>query len=259
MTAPVSTASAPAPAGFAAALRRLRGAQKSAKGAPPYSLYINRPLGRVFAAAAYQFGLTPNQVTALSGAMTFAGIAVLATLPVHWWSGLLVGALLVLGYALDAADGQLARLRGGGSRTGEWLDHMLDAGKTSALHLAVLTAAYRQFDLPHRSWLLVPMVFAVVSAVHFFGMILVEQLVREHRAQHGLPTPPKLPGNPVTTLLKLPTDYGVLCLAFVLLGAPLVFFGVYAFLAVGTTGYLVLILRKWFRDVAALDSTGAEA
>ena len=44
-------------------LRRLRQAQKSAKGAPPYSLYINRPLGRIFAAAAYQIGLTPNQVT----------------------------------------------------------------------------------------------------------------------------------------------------------------------------------------------------
>jgi phosphatidylglycerophosphate synthase len=259
MTAPAQTTSVQEPAGFSAALRRLRDAQKSSKGAPPYSLYINRPLGRVFAAAAYQLGLTPNQVTYISGAMTFTGIVVLATVPTVWWSGLLVGALLVLGYALDAADGQLARLRGGGSRTGEWLDHMLDAAKTSALHLAVLIAAYRHFDLPHQGWLLVPMVFGVVSAVHFFGMILVEQLVREHRAQNGLPTPPKLPASPAKTLMKMPTDYGVLCLAFVLLGAPLVFFGVYTFLALGTTGYLVLILRKWFHDVAALDTPGRPA
>jgi hypothetical protein len=189
--------------------------------------------------------LTPNQVTYISGAMTFTGIAVLATVPTVWWSGLLVGALLVLGYALDAADGQL--------------DHMLDAAKTSSLHLAVLIAAYRHFDLPHQGWLLVPMVFGVVSAVHFFGMILVEQLVREHRAQNGLPTPPKLPASPAKTLMKMPTDYGVLCLAFVLLGAPLVFFGVYTFLALGTTGYLVLILRKWFHDVAALDTPGRPA
>ena len=53
--------------------------------------------------------------------------------------------LLVVGYAFDAADGQLARLRGGGIIAGEWLDHMVDAIKVASLHLAVLVGLYR-FD-----------------------------------------------------------------------------------------------------------------
>jgi phosphatidylglycerophosphate synthase len=240
-------------AGFAAALQRLRSAQKSSKGAPAYSLYVNRPLGRLFAAAAYRAGLTPNQVTFLSAGFTFAGIVVLASAPLGWWLGIVVGVLLVIGYALDSADGQLARLRGGGSSTGEWLDHMIDSAKIVCLHLAVLIMLVRQVELPS-PWLLgVPMIFAVVSTVHFFGMILVEQLGREHRAKHQLPAPPKEGASRAKTLAKIPTDYGVLCLAFLLLGAPMIFLGVYSLLALGSAGYLLLILRKWYGDVAALD------
>ncbi|HSU37703.1 MAG TPA: CDP-alcohol phosphatidyltransferase family protein, partial [Propionibacteriaceae bacterium] len=155
--------------GFSAALFRLRSAQKSGKGAPPYSLYVNRPLGRVFAAAAYQIGLTPNQVTYISATFTFVGLFVLALAPATWPVGLLVTVVLVLGYAFDAADGQLARLRGGGSLLGEWLDHMIDSVKVAALHLAVLVTLYRNFDLDPL-WFAVPIGFTVVSSVHFFGM-----------------------------------------------------------------------------------------
>ena len=76
--AQVTTSSESGAEGFGSALRRLKHAQKSGKGAPPYSLYVNRPLGRVFAAAAYQVGLTPNQVTLISGAFTFVGIGIVA-------------------------------------------------------------------------------------------------------------------------------------------------------------------------------------
>ncbi len=239
--------------GFSNAHQRLKQAQKSSRGAPAYSVYINRPLGRVFAAAAYRFGLTPNQVTSISAAFSAAGIVVLAVFPPGWVVALTVCLALVLGYAFDAADGQLARLQGGGSAVGEWLDHMIDAAKISSLHLAVLITAYRHFDLPSLAWLLVPMVFAVVSAVHFFGMILLDQLVRVHRAESGLAAPPKAAATPLRSLLKIPTDYGVLCLAFILLGAPTVFFVIYSLLALGSSGYLVLVLRKWRSEVAALD------
>ena len=37
--------------------------------------------------------------------------------------------------------------------------------------------------------------------------------------------------------MKLPMDYGVLCLAFLLFGWHPGFLGVYTFLAVGSTGY----------------------
>ena len=239
--------------GYLAALEQLRSAQKSSKGAPPYSLYINRPLGRFLAAAAFQARLTPNQVTVVSAIFTFTAIAIMAIFPPSLGVGALVCLGLVLGYALDSADGQLARLRGGGSTVGEWLDHIIDAAKISSLHLAVLITAYRHFDLPFRLWLLVPIAFTVVDAVHFFGMILNEQLSRVHRAKSGLP-PPALPSTSATrSLVKLPTDYGVVCAAFLLLGLPGLFVWVYLALTLAKSGYLGLALRKWYRDMVALD------
>ena len=56
------------------------------------------------------------------------------------------------------------------------------------------------------------------------------------------------------TLLKLPTDYGILCLLFLVLGAHQVFFGVYVGLAAATAGYTLLVVGKWRRDVLALDA-----
>ncbi len=241
------------PRGFRDAHSRLRHVQKSAKGGPPYSLFVNRPLGRLIAAAAYQVNLTPNQVTYLSAALTAAGLIVLSLAPATWLTGILVTCCLALGYAFDSADGQLARLRGGGSFAGEWLDHMIDSVKVAAIHVAVLISLYRNFDLPH-GWLLVPLGFTVVSSVHFFGMILVDLMVRIHRATVGAPAPPRAPAEMLKTLLKLPTDYGILCLTFLLLGAHQVFFGTYTVLAVATGGYTVLVAGKWRRDVLALDA-----
>ena len=65
---------------------------------------------------------------------TFSALALVALVAPEPWLGLAVTLLLVIGYALDAADGQLARLLGGGSSSGEWLDHMVDVTKTCVLH-----------------------------------------------------------------------------------------------------------------------------
>ena len=51
--------------------------------------------------------------------------------------------LLASGYVMDSVDGQLARLRGSGSLSGEYLDHTVDCVKTATLHLAVLISWYR--------------------------------------------------------------------------------------------------------------------
>jgi phosphatidylglycerophosphate synthase len=243
----------PTPRHFRPALNALRHVQKSSGGGPPYSLFINRPLGRIIAAAAYQVGLTPNQVTYLSALLTAAGLAVLALGPASWLTGIFVTMGLVLGYAFDSADGQLARLRGGGTFAGEWLDHMIDSVKVAAVHVAVLISLYRNFGL-HPVWLLVPLGFTVVSTVHFFGMILVDLMTRVQRAKSDLAMPVREPASLPKTLVKLPTDYGVLCLLFLLLGAHQVFFGIYVVLAAATAGYTVLVVGKWRHDVLALDA-----
>lgn len=234
-------------AGYRESLARLQGAQKSSKGAPAYSRFINRPLGRRFAALAHVLGWTPNQVTALSATCSGLGIALVALVPPTWWTGLLVTVLLVLGYALDSSDGQLARLRGGGSLEGEWLDHTIDAAKISLLHLAVTVSVYRWFDL-EPGWTLVPLGFVLVANVMFFGMILRDLLIARYHARHGgAPTR----GTPSTlrSVLVLPTDYGLLCVSFLLLGVPALFFPAYALLLAATAGFLILALPKWFRDV----------
>ena len=133
------------------------GAGKSNRGAPGYSRWINRPAGRQLAIIAFRLGLSPNQVTILSGLTSLAGIAVLAIAPATVPVGFLVAFLLALAYALDSADGQVARMQGGGSRTGEWLDHVIDCLKISALHMAVLVAWYRSYELP--DWLLLVAAF----------------------------------------------------------------------------------------------------
>ena len=243
--------------GFRDAMTQLRSAQKSARGGPPYSIFVNRPMGRVLAALAFRAGLTPDQVTALSAVATFVGIGLLSAAPASWLTGVVVCVLLVLGYALDSADGQLARLRGGGSLQGEWLDHTVDSLKVVAVHLAVLVTFYLHLDLAP-GWLLVPLVFAVANSVHFFGMILVDLLARATRAELGLAAPTKVAPGASAALLKLPTDYGVFCLAVVLLGAHPLFLGIYTLLAAATVGYTLLVVAKWRRDVVALDALRAE-
>ncbi len=229
---------------------RLAAAQKSSKGAPAYSRYVNRPLGRSIAAAAYLRGRTPNQVTAVSALLSGAAIAVLALARPSWLVAVVVALGLVLGYAFDAADGQLARLRGGGSPAGEWLDHVVDAAKISALHLAVLVSAYRFTDLADH-WLLVPIGYALVNTVAFFAMILNDLLRQRHAAATGVPVQ-RGETSTLRSLLVIPTDYGFLCLVFLLLGAPHLFFVVYGLFFVANAGFLALALVKWFHDMGAL-------
>jgi phosphatidylglycerophosphate synthase len=231
-------------------VRRLSSAQKTAaRGAPAYSVYVNRRVGRYLAAGAFRLGLTPNNVTAISAGFTFCAIGLLTIGEPSWGFGIVVWLLLAVGYAFDSADGQVARLRGGGSPSGEWLDHVVDSIKISTLHLAVLIMMFRHFPLESSAWLLVPIGFAAVAAVSFFAMILNDLLKAKHAPTIA---PPAAPRTLLRSLLGVPTDYGVLCLAFVLLGAPLAFFGLYALLFVANTLYLALALGKWFRDMTAL-------
>lgn len=231
-------------------VHRLAAAQKSNRGAAGWSRWVNRPAGRQLAALAYRLGLSPNQVTVASALLSGTGIALLATLRPTVGTGVLVASLLVLGYMLDAADGQLARLTGSGSRAGEWLDHVVDATKTAVIHLAVLISFYRFLDLPP-AMLLVPLAFSAVACVFFFSVILSEQLRRSARAALGAPaSPPSTEPAPVLrSLLVLPGDYGLLCVSFALLGVPTVFVPLYTLLMVANALLLLAALVRWYREM----------
>ena len=246
------TATIPAPRvrpTFAGSVAQLRSVGKSNYGIPLYSRVVNRPLGRQFAALAHVAGLTPNQVTAVSAVLTFAAILTVALVPPSLAMGLTVALLLALGYALDSSDGQLARLRGGGTLTGEWLDHMIDCAKNSSIHLAVLISLYRFGDVDAQL-LLLPAAFQVVVTVLFFGNILTEQLrggPLKGRTEHQ-------GRSVVRSVLVAPADYGLLCVSFAAFAAQGVFLGIYAVLLLGNIAYLAGGLVRWRSQLAALDA-----
>jgi phosphatidylglycerophosphate synthase len=235
------------PLGFGEALARLRDAQKTAKGVSLYSRYVNRPIGRVFAAAAYRIGLTPNQVTLVSAALSYGGVAALAVCRPSWPLALAVYAALALGFALDSADGQLARLLGAGGPAGEWLDHVVDCAKITAVHAAVLITFYRHFALPGDSWLLLPLGFQLAAVLIFFGGLLIDKLTPKALAGQAPAAPSRL-----RAVALLPVDYGVFCVVFLLLGSERAFRYGYLVLFAVHALFLAAFLTKWFRELRAL-------
>lgn len=225
------------------ALMRLRTAGKPNYGAPAYSRWVNRPLGRRLAALSYVRGLSPNQVTALSAASSLVGVLMIGLLPPTWLSGVAITLALLLGYALDSADGQLARLQGGGSPSGEWLDHMVDTVKVVLVHGAVLVAWLRH-EQPFEWWMaLLPIGYILASTTAFFGWQLAELL-----QQRGGATPPRAVGAPVVrSLLRSPSDWGVFCLLFLVWPTSVFMIG-YGLLAVANLLIVALALPVWFRQ-----------
>jgi phosphatidylglycerophosphate synthase len=217
-------------------------------------------MGRALAAVAYRLGLVPNQVTAVSALFTYLGIAVLALVAPGTGMALLVAVALLLGYALDSADGQLARLTGLGRPSGEWLDHVIDMGKVCLLHGAVAISWVR-WGVPGfeaGAWAVgIPVIFLAVSVVAFFGWLLSDLLVRlgQARRQTGdasiPPSMPKAqPAPALRSLLRVPSDYGLLALTFAWFAAPL-FAATYTLLLVANFVILMAALPVWFRQVRA--------
>ena len=230
-------------------IAELSRAQKPSAGTPAYSRFVNRRIGRVLAAAAFLSGRTPNQVSLASGISSLVGIVLIGTVQPSLPLALILTVLLVLGYGLDSADGQLARLRGGGSPLGEWLDHMIDSVKIVLLHSAVLISFYRFDAFSNELLLLVPLAYVCMSSVLFFGLILIDQLRRRHG---GAQKHNERGDSVVKSLLIAPTDYGVLCLVFLSFGTPSVFIVLYGALLAANLLFLAAAIAKWYREMAAL-------
>lgn len=229
---------------FRQAVLDLAQSQKARRGVSLYSRFINRPIGRLLAAAAFKTGMSPNSVTVASAIVTASGLLVLVTGPAGPIRAILAMLLLVLGFALDSADGQVARLTGTSSATGEWLDHVVDAGKIVAVHGAVLVAAYLHLSVDD-AYYLVPLAFQVVAIVTFVGGLLVELLLKAKKQTTATPDTPSL----ARAVVLLPADYGILALSIGLFGWPAVFLPVYALLLSANAVIMVLLLAKWFRKL----------
>lgn len=241
------------PRGVRAAYRRLAVHQKPAAGVPWYTRVVNRRLGRGAAALAHRAGLTPDQVTVASALLWSGALAVLAAtaLPAGAATTLVVTGLLVAAFVLDSADGQLARLTGTGSRAGEWLDHVLDAARIVAFHLAVGVAILRSDELPAVA-AAVAGAFGLAASTRFFAQMLAEQLLATTRRDA-----PATAHHPGRALVQLPADTGVLNACLLLLPWPTAFLGVYTGLAAANAVLLAATLRRRHAELRRAGREGA--
>ena len=155
----------------------LAAAQKPGAGVPAYMRWVNRGAARVVAAACAAFGWTPNFVSFISVCFSTLGLIVLVALEPAWWTGLIVGTSLAVGFMFDSADGQVSRVTGASSKTGEWVDHVADAFRSPAIHFC--TAAAVMVYRPESWWLaIVALVYGWVTSGQFMSQILAEQFVR---------------------------------------------------------------------------------
>lgn len=215
-------------------------AQKSGAGVPAYTRWINRRLARGVAAAAVRIGMTPNAVTLLSAAMSAAGIAVIAAAPPSAGSGVAAAVLLAAGYVLDSADGQVARLSGASSPAGEWLDHVVDAIRSPAIHLGVAVGCF--VHRPQDVWLMgVALGFALLTSGQFMSQILAEQLASRHGRSVSEPS------GVAKSVVLIPTDPGTLCWAFALWGAHAAFAAVYVLLFIANLIHAGISMRRKHR------------
>jgi len=189
--------------------------QKSQSDGFFYTVYINRPAGRFLAAGAHVFGLTPNQLTLISFAVTVAGLGFLISVGYQSLTKSIFGVLILLiGFAFDSADGQLARLRGIKSPSGEWLDHVVDSIKIPLCHLSIVFII-TQTTPDLKKWVFFYLLcLSVLSSAKFFSLELKRKLL----AASAAPIP--ILGKSTRLVLSL-FDYGTFCFIFLLASSSL--------------------------------------
>lgn len=114
-----------------------RAAERARGARYPLSRFALRPLAVRAAGWLAVVGVLPWQVTFAGAAIAGVGASLLALGVI----GGSVAALFVLtAWFCDRTDGPLARLRGGGSASGAWLDGQVDEAVDVAWHLAIAAA-----------------------------------------------------------------------------------------------------------------------
>jgi phosphatidylglycerophosphate synthase len=237
---------------FAQSFRELGLAQKGKKGVPLYCLYVNRPAGRVVAALLRNTRFGPNDVTVAGAFLTYGALLWLAFWAGTGTSSALVGVVLAAGFILDSADGQLARLQGRSSKLGEWLDHVLDSGRIVVLHGAVCCFLLRTTSIPALPLATLCGVFLFANSTIFFAGALFDQLSRQTALR-----PSELGHDAASSMkrsiLTLPVDYGMMCLALMTVPWSGIFVPCYLALALFHCVFCAAYVAKFSRTLSRMD------
>lgn len=220
--------------------------QKRRDGALPYTLFVNRPAGRFLSVIAYKLNFTPNQITIISFICTITGLLYVVTFGHQSLLGVIISTLMLLfGYALDSADGQLARLNNSKNLSGEYLDHSLDSVKTPLFHISVTMVILQTVQDINLITVFFLLLISVLSSGKFFSSEIKEKILTLE-GNHNLCY--------VTSLKKsfilLPFDYGILCFIFLLVPFNLLF---PAYIIWGTL-FLVFFILSFVRGYRQLNN-----
>lgn len=192
--------------------RNLAASQKKGAGTPAYTRFVNRHLGRLLASVLAAFNFSPNIISLISSAITitcFIIFTLLSQVSIIQSSALVI--LLYFAYALDSADGQVARLLDKQSKNGEWLDHTLDAIKIPLGHGVAILLIIK--NIPTNKLLIIFYLTIIsIASANFLSGILKSKLLSS-------PTTPKhkiIKGrnSVIRSFLTLPLDYGLFILIF---------------------------------------------
>ncbi|MEV1333559.1 CDP-alcohol phosphatidyltransferase family protein [Micromonospora costi] len=207
------------------------------RGGGLFSESISQWLGAAFAVAAHRLGLRPTALTLTNlvlGLATSVTVVALAG-PVAddrvpaWVVGLLALVGWQVAYALDCADGQLARVTGQGSAAGARVDVLCDVAAQIALVAALAATAVAQFPSTP-TWL-------VAAFAGTWMVNLVTSVMQAGPNAASMVTSTSLP----VRLVKLVRDYGavIFVAALVLLFAPALTLWVMVAFTVVNGGFLL--------------------
>jgi len=184
------------------------------RGGGLFSENVSQHLGAVFAAVAYRVGVAPTILTAgnlvLGLATSAAVVALASTSAPTWVAGLVALVGWQLAYALDCADGQLARVAGRTSPAGARVDILCDIAVQISLVTALSAVAVDQRPST-ASWVVA--LFAGTWMVN-----LVTSVMQSGPNAGSMVTSTSLP----VRLVKLVRDYGavIFVAGLVLLAVP---------------------------------------
>ncbi|MEU7980047.1 CDP-alcohol phosphatidyltransferase family protein [Micromonospora sp. NPDC049081] len=207
------------------------------RGGGLFSESVSQWLGAVFALVAQRLGLRPtaltitNLVLGLAASVTVVALAdrVAAGDVPAWLAGLVALVGWQVAYALDCADGQLARVTGQGSAAGARVDVLCDVAAQIALVAALsATAVAQRPSTP--TWL-------VATFAGTWMVNLVTSVMQAGPNAASMVTSTSLP----VRLVKLVRDYGavIFVAGLVLMLVPALVFWVIVAFTVVNGGFLL--------------------
>ena len=216
-----------------------------------YTRYANRNMARPLTLAFAKLGVRPVAVTLLSILLTVGGAVLHLAQSDRPGVGavVVVYGLLMLGYALDSSDGQLARVSNQATQAGGFLDHTVDGAKLALVGIAV-SWPYLEMQIADGQPSLIagwPMLVLTGAAVLHFTATWQLASMEAGEARRLTPRKPFSPGWWLASLF----DYGV----FMML-APLSLWhaGYVTIMPVYAVAYAVfamLMVRKHFVRLAS--------